>query len=124
MTTQSLQRDYSPVPTARRRLAHNVIALHAEDYPPVVQATRRGRFPANVVRINSVPRLYVGCLCELRTTNNEGVPVRVVQIDDENNIGIESIGTKKIRCNDGLMSNHAVTYARLLHRTVMGERHV
>lgn len=111
-------------PLAPRRPSKNIIALPTACQPPVENPPRRGRYPANVVRLSSRPRIYVGCLCELRTADNAGVLVRVVSIAGENDIYIETAGSGSIVCNDGSPCRAAVTRAAYLHRTVFGERHV
>lgn len=68
--------------TARRRLAPNVVCLHPEDRPPVVNARRRGRYPLGVVSIKSRPRLMPGDVCEMvgGLPSNRGKLVRVTEV--------------------------------------------
>jgi hypothetical protein len=108
----------------RRYLAPNVIALHAEDRPPVVNVRRRGRYPACVKRIEDIPRLYVGVLCELRTQDNAGVPVRIKSFEPNGDACVEAIGHRLIHCNDQSRARIAYCRTSYLFRTVFGASHV
>ena len=116
----SLDTSVSPTqPTLpRRRLAPNVIALHAEDRPPVVQTRRRGRYPACVARFTvGRSRLYVGAVCALRTPLNDDTPVRVVEIHQNGDCVIEAVSPRPIICVDGEPSCRATTSNQSLVRT-------
>lgn len=68
-------------PKDRRRLAPNVICMHAENRPPVFNIRRRGRYPRNVISIRSRPRLMPGDLAEICAghPSNLGKRVRIVE---------------------------------------------
>ena len=103
----------------RRRLAQNVIAMHAEDRPPVVQTrSRRGRYPACVVLFGyGRPPFYVGALCALRTQMNDDVPVRLVALLENGQWHVETIGPRQIVCSDGAASRSASVNRQALVRT-------
>lgn len=105
--------------TPRRRLAPNVIAMHAEDRPPVVQHRRRGRLPAAIGSIWRArhARLYVGAICALRTPLNDDVPVRVTEVYEDGKCDIETIGPRRIVCPDGTLLRAAIASNHCLIRT-------
>lgn len=106
---------------SRRYLSPNVIALYAEDHPPVVQVARRGRYPDCVRRLSGTPRLYVGVICELRTGLNDGVPVRLTGFDANGDAAIEAVGGRLIALANGKQSRHAICSAAWLFRTIFKE---
>lgn len=110
----------------RRRLAPNVIAMHADDRPPVVQPRRRGRWPACVASLwRGRSRLYVGALCALRTPLNDDVPVRILEIHQNGNCLVEIAGTRGIVCQGGDLAQEAIATNQSLIRTAtLGEFHV
>ena len=68
-------------PIERRRLAPNVVCLFPEDRPAIVNEPRRGRYPRNVIRFGSRPRLLAGDMAELcgsALPSNHGKRVRLI----------------------------------------------
>lgn len=110
----------------RRRLAPNVIAMHAEERPPVVQTRSRGRLPACVTKVFVWrSRLYVGAICALRTPQNDDVPVRLLELRTNGECDIEAIGSRPIICGDGSTTRRATTSNQCLVRTAtVGACHV
>lgn len=113
---------------SRRRLAPNVIALHAEERPPVVQARScRGRYPANVTRgyFSGRPRLYVGALCALRGGANDDVPVRIFEVLPGGFYAVESITGRDIVLDTGEDVRRArVINTHLVRTATVGACHV
>lgn len=68
----------NPTP-ARPRLAPNVIAMHAEQRPPVQQSGRRGRYPRNVAKLADRPRLMPGDIAEFIIDPWRGVRVMILR---------------------------------------------
>lgn len=103
-----------------RRLASNVLALHADVRPPVVQSRRRGRLPAGVTRLfrSDRPKIYVGVVCLLRAPGNDDIPVRVFQVMEDGRYGIVALTDRLITIPDaGVVSEVAVACERVLMRT-------
>lgn len=121
-------RTASPDPSIppRRRLAPNVIALHAEDRPPVVQERRRGRLPACIARYCvGRSRLYVGALCALRMPGFADIPVRLLEISQSGECLIRTISPQAIPFRDGTHGREAVVSSIYLVRTAtVGVCHV
>jgi len=108
----------------RRYIASNVVAMYADDRPPVVQPRRRGRYPSCVKRLSDTPRLYVGAICELRTPLNDSVPVRIVDLNPADGAWIEAVTPRLITYRDGTKGRDAKCGPESLFRTVFGESHV
>jgi hypothetical protein len=112
----------------RRRLAPNVIAMHAEERPPVVQTrSRRGRYPANVTRwyFSGRPRLYVGALCALRGGDNDDVPVRIFEVLPGGFYAVEAITGRDIVLDAGEAVRRArVINTNLVRTATVGACHV
>lgn len=115
--TSTIARAYAP-PMPRRYLAPNVISMHAEDRPPVINRPRRGRYPAMVAPIWTARRLYVGAVCELRSPLNDCIPVRIVAFLDNGDAHIEAVGPRLITINAQQTSRNAGAGLSSLHRTV------
>lgn len=127
MAAQLLRAPAQPI-HSRRRLADNVVCLYQEDRPPVEQIRgRRGRFPACVTQIHTVPRLRIGAICEIYRTaveHNRGIVVRIFEITQEGDICVESVFGREIHYSTGNSGKKAVVNPAMLRRTVIGERHV
>jgi hypothetical protein len=58
-------------------------------------ATVNPQFPGVVISITSVPRLRVGCICEIRASRfpqNIGARVEIIEFKDDGRVGIRGIG--------------------------------
>lgn len=130
MTTQSFPDGAgagtkTPTPPARRRLADNVVCMFNEVRPPVAQAVgRRGRYPAIVTRLWSVPRLRPGAICIIRSDPdkdvNHGLIVRLIEHDDNGSWLSETIGNRYFVTNDGDKRRRVwVVNRSVLRRTVI-----
>lgn len=112
--------DVAPPLLPCRRLAPNVIALHANERPPVVQSRRRGRLPAGVSRLfrDDRPKIYVGVVCLLREASNHDVPVRVFQVMEDGRFAICALTDRLITIADaGVVADKAVARECVLIRT-------
>ena len=129
MALQSAHASPSSLPdgSPRRRLADNVVCLFPEDRSPVVQtAGRRGRYPAKVSRLESVPRLRVGAICEVlncQPLENVGLIVRLLDVNARNEWGIETVDGRTIKFPDGSTNRRGYIHADALRRTFWGESH-
>lgn len=104
----------------RRRLAPNVIAMHAEERPPVVQTRRRGRLPASIARFYyGRPRLYVGAVCGWSTSESDFdyIPVRLLEIRADGFCVVAAISARSIPLTGGGFTRRAGVYAEALVRT-------
>ena len=102
------------------RLAPNVIALHANERPPVVQTRRRGRLPAGVSRLfrSARPKFYVGVVCLLREASNHDVPVRVFQVMEDGRFGVCALTDRLITIAEaGVVTDRALVKECVLIRT-------
>lgn len=103
---------------SRRRLAPNVIAMHAEERQPVVQARRRGRLPACIARYGvGRSRLYIGALCALRMPGFPDIPVCLLEIRQSGECVIRAASPRAIPFHDGTHGREAVVSSIYLVRT-------
>lgn len=74
------------LPSARRRLAPNVVCMFPDDREPIIQPRRRGRYPRGVASIKDVERLRVGVVAEVvnagpKSQENVGARVLITKFD-------------------------------------------